>query len=326
VKNIKTPDKIIDVPLLVIHGGAGTGKSKLIRDISQWAELTFTNPNDRSLEQPYIIRLAFTGKAASLIDGLTLHSAFNFKFNNDFTSLSDKTRDNLRTTLQFLKIIIIDEISMIKSDMMYQLNLRLQEIMQSDKIFGGVCVLLFGDLMQLKPIMARWIFEEPSCPQFKETFVTQNLWKQFKVIELTVNHRQGEDAEYANLLGRVRFGQQTNDDNLLLQSRINLSPPKNYLHVYGKNYLVQNFNKAQLKEIEGELYSFPATHLHPWKTNYSPPISEGGFVGKTPFLNVLELKKNAQVMLIYNIDTADSLTNGVIGEVIDFVREREKII
>jgi hypothetical protein len=75
---------------------------------------------------------------------------------------------------------------MVKADMLYQLNLRLQEIMQNSLPFGNVCVLLVGDLMQLKPIRARWIFECPSAPQFYETYCTSNLWRLFKSIELIV--------------------------------------------------------------------------------------------------------------------------------------------
>jgi hypothetical protein len=164
MRHRKTPHPNIEPPLLIIHGGAGTGKSKLIHDISTWAEHTFTTSNDRQLTQPYIIRLAPTGKAASLIDGITLHSAFNFPFGNDFISLSDQLRDTYRTMLKYLQIVIIDEISMVKADLLYQLNLRLQEIKQNDKIFGGISVLLFGDLMQLKPVLAKWIFEKPYSP------------------------------------------------------------------------------------------------------------------------------------------------------------------
>ena len=61
---------------------------------------------------------------------------------------------------KYLQIVIIDEISMVKADLLYQLNIRLQEIKQYEHIFGGISVLLFGDLMQLKPVLARWIFDQ----------------------------------------------------------------------------------------------------------------------------------------------------------------------
>ena len=67
---------------------------------------------------------------------MTLHSAFHFKFGNDFSSLSDKLREELRSSLSKLKIVIVDEMSMVKSDLLYQLNLRLQEIKQNQDYFN----------------------------------------------------------------------------------------------------------------------------------------------------------------------------------------------
>ena len=163
----------------MVHGGAGAGKSKLIHDIAQWSEYYLTAADNRQTIQPYIIKLAPTGKAASLIGGLTIHSAFNFAFGNEFTSMSDKKRDNFRNLLEYLEIIIIDEISMVKSDMLYQINLRMQEIKQNTELFGGISVLLFGDIMQLKPVRARWIFESPQHPDFEKFASLQNLWLKF---------------------------------------------------------------------------------------------------------------------------------------------------
>ena len=65
-------------------------------------------------------------------------------------SLSDKLRDTRKKQLRNLKVIILDEISLIKSDMLYQIHFRLMEVMQNKKIFGGVSVLAFGDLMQVR--------------------------------------------------------------------------------------------------------------------------------------------------------------------------------
>jgi hypothetical protein len=164
-----------------------------------------------------VIKLAPTGKAASIIGGLTLHSGLNLPFGNAFISLSDKTRDSYRNILKYLEVLIIDEISMVKSDILYQINLRLQEIKMNEKIFGGVSVLLFGDLLQLKPVLANWIFEPPHNPQFQSSYELENLWEKIQVVELHKNHRQGRDGEYAALLNRVRVGQHTDEDMLLLQ-------------------------------------------------------------------------------------------------------------
>jgi len=322
IKNEQHPKKIITPPLIMIHGSAGTGKSKLIQDISQWCEHTLTRSNNRSLDQPYIIRVAPTGKAASIIGGLTLHSAFNFKFSNEFTSLNDKNRNATLTMLEYLTVLIIDEISMVKSDMLYQLHLRLQEIKQNQKLFGGVSILMFGDLMQLKPVKGQWIFESPASEIFAQTYKINNLWRHFEIIELRKNHRQGEDERYADLLNRIRFGKQINTDILLLQSRIVNSVPAEYLHVFGTNKLVNNHNQKMLENTPGEKTIFRATHMHPTVKTFKPPINEHGQVADTPFMNILELKINSKIMLIYNVDTADALTNGALGTVKKFLKKK----
>ena len=114
-------------PHLMVHGGAGAGKTTVIRTLVQHVELILRKPGDQT-GLPYVIKTAPTGAAASLIEGMTLHKAFNFDFRGKFHSLSDKMRDKKRSELKNLKIVIIDEVSMVKAEMLYQLDLRLQEI------------------------------------------------------------------------------------------------------------------------------------------------------------------------------------------------------
>ena len=165
-KSVQSHANAPEPPLLLVHGGAGSGKSTLIHAISVWAESILRTSDNCHPDYPLIIRNAPTGTAASNISGLTIHSSFNLRFGNSFNSLPDKERDTQRNVLSYLQILIIDEISMMKADMIYQLNLRLQEIKQNKNDFGGISVLLFGDIMQLRPVKARWIFDEPSNPQF----------------------------------------------------------------------------------------------------------------------------------------------------------------
>ena len=117
------------VPYIIVQGGAGTGKSHVINLLSQWIEKILRSTGD-NLNHPYVVKCAFSGTAASNIGGQTLHSAFNLGFGNNFFSLNDKTRDVKRNILSNLKILIIDEFSMVKSDMLYQLDLMLKEIKQ----------------------------------------------------------------------------------------------------------------------------------------------------------------------------------------------------
>ena len=81
--------------------------------------------------------------------------------------MSDKKRDKTRTLLKNLKVVIVDEVSMVKSDLLYQLDLRLREISQKPtKLFGGVAILYMGDIMQLRPCKGSFIFAEPKCKDY----------------------------------------------------------------------------------------------------------------------------------------------------------------
>lgn len=311
-------------PLLKIHGGAGSGKSKLIEDISKWSEYFLRVADDRQPSQPSIIKVAPTGKAASIIDGLTLHSAFHFKFGNDFASLSDKLRDEMRKSLEKLQIVIIDEMSMMKSDLLYQLNLRLQEIKQNQDYFGGIAVLLFGDLLQLRPVQANFIFEVPKCKQFQLSHEINPLWDLFQPFELLHNHRQGGDKTYADILNRVRFGKQTAEDVAVLQSKVTSEFPPNAMYVFGTRSAVDELNMQKLTALPEKPETLKAIHIHPHKKDYRPFISDkDGTVNDTPFLDELNLKLNARVMLTFNVDTSDGLTNGTTGTVTGFVRNKE---
>ena len=138
----KFPSTLPKPPLVIGHGGAGCGKSFVINLMTQWQERILRQSGDDP-NQPYILRCAFTGTAASIINGQTLHNAFSFSFGNEYFSLNDKTRDARRRSLKNLKIVIIDEFSMVKADMLYQLDLRLKELKETpDLPFGGVAVCL----------------------------------------------------------------------------------------------------------------------------------------------------------------------------------------
>ena len=91
-------------------------------------------------------------------------------------------------------MIIIDEISMVKADMLYQLDLRLQEIKErTGSVFGGVSIFCFGDILQLQPVCGKYIFDRPSNPSYHLTYELDSRWRKFKVLNLEINHRQGKD-------------------------------------------------------------------------------------------------------------------------------------
>ena len=325
VKARKEGNSYPAAPLLMVHGGAGAGKSSVINVLAQWMQKILQKEGD-DIECPCVIKTAFTGTAASNIEGQTLHASFGFSFDNKHYSLSDKSRDQKRAALKNLKIVIIDEISMVKADMLYQLDLRLQEIKEKVGItFGGVAVFVFGDMMQLKPCMGRYICDEPSGEQFQIVHAIEPRWNMFKALILERNHRQGNDKSYAELLNRVRVGQQTEDDMELLRTRIRRSNHPDLkeasLYIVCKRKDCAMINAQFLKKMKGELITVKAIHHHATRKNYKPYIEpKEGAVAATSFIDELQLKIGAKVMIIHNVDTTDCLTNGQLGELIDTVK------
>ena len=96
--------------------------------------------------------------------------------------------------------------------MFYKIDMRLREITQIAMPFGNVATFVLGDLMQMRPISGRYIFQEPENSQFELSSEIDPLWNKFQCINLEINHRQGEDKTYADTLNRIRIGQETSAD------------------------------------------------------------------------------------------------------------------
>jgi len=202
----KSAEKVPTKPLyLFISGGAGTGKSYLIKIIKELI-IRETRTNSVMLTSP-------TGCAAYGIGGKTLHGAFNLpvqhpksKLMNNYLPLSNAKRDHLQTVYLDLQYLIIDEISMVSDHIFHCIHDRLQEIkcVQQSGIFGNCSLITFGDLYQLQPVAAHYVFDQTNFSGIS------NLWiRNIAPFFLTANVRQLEDPNYAALLNRVRTGEQT---------------------------------------------------------------------------------------------------------------------
>ena len=181
--------------------------------------------------------------------------------------------------MKCLKIVIIDEISMVKADMLYQLDLRLQEI--TERIgtpFGGLAVFVFGDMMQLRPCMGRYICEEPLNKDFKVTHALSPRWKMFDVILLETNHRQGNDKSYAELLNRLRIGKHTKQDIELLNERTRRKKHKDIktsnTFIVCKRKESAEINLKHLAKLNEKLITIKAKHHHATQAKYKPHIEK----------------------------------------------------
>ncbi|XP_068738520.1 uncharacterized protein [Montipora capricornis] len=147
--------KTSDNPLrLFLSGGAGVGKSTVTNALYEALIRYLNSIPGENPDDVKVVKAAPTGKAAFNIKGNTLQSAFKIPVNRGFEycALDSDRLNTIRTQLRNLKVIFIDEISMVGSGMFNFLNLRLQQIMGTKEPFGGVSLITVGDLFQLKPL------------------------------------------------------------------------------------------------------------------------------------------------------------------------------
>ena len=124
--------------------------------------------------------------------------------------------------------------------------------------------------------MGSFPFERPNNPEFRTTFTLQNRWELFRVINLEINHRQGEDREYADTLNRMRVGKMSDEDISLLEKRVR---PKNHsdlkevnLYINPTRNLCAKFNTNYLNSLQGEEIELHARHYHATQNKYKPFI------------------------------------------------------
>ena len=189
-----------------INGGAGVGKSTLSKAVYQ-SILRFVNSLPGS--NPEAIRVplcAPTGKAAALIDGMTLHSFLSLPVNqckHKLVKLDSNVSNRIGVKLKDLQLLMIDEISMVGFTMFQQVDARLQQIMRSKAPFGGISVVVLGDFNQLRPVGDKYIF------QFNNPYnalVDSPLWSLFELFALTEIMRQKDDKIFAIALGNIAKG------------------------------------------------------------------------------------------------------------------------
>ena len=151
-----------------------------------------------------------------------------------------------------LTVIMIDEISMVGNEMFSLLESRLKKIKENKQAFGGVSVIVIGDLLQLKPVCGNWIFNDLhqgiAC-------LAPNRWKElFCMHELTEIMRQKDDLQFAQLLNRLRENKLTENDLSVLNSRnLNSSDPhypSTATHLFTNNNYVDKFNKRHIDGLK----------------------------------------------------------------------------
>lgn len=289
---------------LFLTGKAGTGKTTFLRRL-------------RTSSRKRMVVTAPTGIAAINAGGMTLHSFFQLDFGPYVPGARRDTsgrrsmafsKEKIRI-IRGLDLLVIDEVSMVRSDMLDAVDDVLRRFRDRTLPFGGVQLLLIGDLQQLPPVVVeseRLLMEKHyRSPYFFDSHALSQL--DYVTVELRHVYRQSDSA-FLDILNAVRDNRADNETLRQLNSRCipGFSPDdsEGYVRLTTHNRLASEINRARLDALPAEAYTFRATV----KGNFpesSYPAEEN-----------LQLKEGAQVMFIKNDTGTDRrFFNGMLGRV-----------
>ncbi len=306
--------------------GAGCGKTYLLKAIYQGLIRLFSSQIGQNPEAPTVLLLSFTGKASFNIGGMTIHSAFQIPVNQSlkhYKPLQPNDLNSLATKLEHIKVLIIDECSMVSNIILHWINHRMQEIFSSNKAFGGKSVFCFGDLYQLPPVHYGQIFADRHTTDTMEIFA-ENLWQTyFTMYELHTVMRQKDDAQFAHLLNRLREGYHNHDDLNALKSRVVATDsdrhPQNAPHLFDSNAKIDHFNQYIYNEITAHKCVVEAHDIVPGSASAKLKQKIKGCIPEKPqktkgVLTKLKLAEGLRYELTHNVDGPDGLVNGAAGK------------
>ena len=288
-----------------LTGKAGTGKTTFLRYMTETVGKRF-------------VVLAPTGVAAINAGGSTIHSFFQlplcpylpdvkelvteYQMTEKYRSLKKERVKIIRT----LDLLIIDEISMVRADLLDAVDMTLRRYRRNDKPFGGVQLLMIGDAQQLSPVVREnerhYMAQVYPSPYFFHSKALQKL--DYVTIELQKVHRQKDERflEILNAIRENRTDQKTLDS---LNARVNAfsgNDEEEVIRLTTHNAQADEVNARKLAELPGEAYEFAADIDGDFPENIYPADE------------VLTLKKGAQVMFIRN-DSNGEYYNGKIGKI-----------
>lgn len=284
---------------LFLTGKAGTGKTTFLRDVV------------RHTKKKCIV-LAPTGIAAVNAGAMTIHSFFQFGLEPFVKDIIEPKSDfrikkSKLELIRNLQLLIIDEVSMVRADLMDHIDVELRRIRRNSKPFGGVQLLMIGDLQQLPTIAHGG--EDELLRQYYKTlyFFSSTALKSMKYscIELKTVYRQ-TDGHFINILNHARECTLTNQDISDLNTRyipdFSPRPEDGYIRLMTHNRQVDYINATEMAKLDSHPFTFEAA-----VTGTFPEESY-------PTANSLTLKKGAQVMFIKN-DPERRFINGTLGEI-----------
>lgn len=277
--------------VIFLTGKAGTGKSLVLREFSKRTKLAS-------------VVLAPTGLAALAVGGQTIHSFFRLPIRPippDDPDLRAGGRD-FASLLEALDCVVIDEVSMVRADVLDAVDRVLRLNLRSDLPFGGKRLLLVGDVMQLEPVVTEdqeeFMADTYASPFFFDSRVVQTTG--CRAIELTVAHRQANDDAFAAILDQVRVCDCRSLDSLN-QRVVAAGPAEDAVTLTATRALARAVNERRLRSLRAEEVVLEGT------------ISGVFEERDLPVDRLLRLRVGAQVMLVKNQERGR--VNGSLGQV-----------
>ncbi|HET8572744.1 MAG TPA: DEAD/DEAH box helicase [Edaphocola sp.] len=303
---------------LVVCGEAGTGKSTLMQRIGSIYKA----------QRKYFAMVAPTGVAAYNlgVDAKTIHSFFSLPPTTEVlhspSNLQSVARGyKLRQRLEKLELLIIDEISMVRADLLDAIDFILRDVLDESLPFGGLKVLLVGDVYQLPPILQyheRKVFLEKYTSEFFfHSKVVMNAWQNnppFLLVELLKNYRQ-EEGEFIQFLKRVRINDMDELDLDYINERVTplhtLDSEKFELLIAARKDAAQKYNDKMLSDIDATLITHEAKIVN---------ISRSFPKNMYPTDVTLKFKVGSQIMFVCN-DEGKRWVNGTLGKILSVVKK-----
>lgn len=305
---------------IFLTGKAGTGKTTFLRNlaISTYKRMVIVAP---------------TGVAAINAGGVTIHSFFQLPFGPivpdvgtvdkslPVTGLNaQKINKTKLKIMRSLDLLVIDEISMVRADLLDAIDAVLRKVRRSSKAFGGVQLLMIGDIQQLAPVARQneWELLQPyyKSVYFFDSIVLQN--NPYICIELDHIYRQN-DSDFINILNQVRNNRLDKNCMDLLNQRyikdFNPNDDEGYITLTTHNSQADEINDAKLEELKTKTLSF--------KAEITGIFPENAY----PTKETLELKVGAQVMFVKNDPSPEKqYYNGKIGKIISYDKKEGLVV
>ncbi|RKF78524.1 ATP-dependent DNA helicase PIF1 [Golovinomyces cichoracearum] len=280
-------------------GGAGSGKSFVLSKV-----VTRLRERYKYLPGPVAVT-AFTGSAAFLVWGTTLHRFAGKGIEERILSVMiarARSKTSLNNWMR-VKILIIDEISMLSAILLDNLSLGNYEH------FGGIKLLVFGDFLQLPPVSNLW---HESTKWAFDSYVQKDLG--IKTIELKGNNRHSGNVAFASMLKRLRDGSSTVDDfeyikslarEVLLAREVKYTDSMEPVRLYAKKNKVARYNSYRLSYLDAKSVILE-----------SVDTGDASMLRYCPVEEKIELKVGSRVMLVRN--TKERLVNGSVRTLVGF--------